>query len=149
MSESLEPFVGYADGASRSTQNLSSAVWAIFAPNSKLMSFQGICIGRSTNNITEYSMLIKILSDSISFNINRIIIRLDSKLVVLQFTSVYSIRNPMLHCLFIRVRILERHFDFIQYQHIYKNLNTLTDSLANQVLDIHLQHMKENIDIIE
>ena len=70
MSESSEPFVGYADGASRSTQNLSSAAWAIFAPNGELVSFQGICIGRSTNNIAEYSTLIKLLSDAISFGIN-------------------------------------------------------------------------------
>ena len=61
--------------------------------------------------------------------------------MVLQLTSVYTVRNPTLNRLFLRVQILERHFDFIQYQHISKNLNTLTDSLANQVLDIHLQHM--------
>ena len=83
MSQSSEPFVGYADGARPSTQNLSSAAWAIFAPNDGLVSFQGICIGRSTNNIAEYSVLIELLSDAISFGINRIIIRLDSQLVVL------------------------------------------------------------------
>ena len=87
MFESSEPFVGYANGA---THNLSSAAWAIFAPNDELVSFQGICIGRSTNNITEYSTLIELLSDVISFGINRIIIRLDSQLVVLQLTSVYT-----------------------------------------------------------
>ena len=65
MSKSSEPFFGYADGASRSTQNLSFAVWAIFAPNDELVSFQGICIGRSTKNITEYSTLIELLSDAI------------------------------------------------------------------------------------
>ena len=91
MSESLEPFVGYVDGASRNTQNLSSAVWAIFAPNVELVSLQGICIGRSMNNIVEYSALIELLSNAISFGINRIIIRLDSQLVVLQLTSVYTV----------------------------------------------------------
>ena len=65
VSESLEPFVGYDDGASRSTQNISSAAWAIFAPNDELVSFQGICIGRLTKNIVEYSTLIEILSDAI------------------------------------------------------------------------------------
>ena len=104
------------------------------------MSFQGICIGRSTKNIAKYSALIE-LSDAISFGINCIIIRLDSQLVVLQLTSDYTIRNPTLHRLFLRVRLLERHSDFIQYQHISRNLNTLTDSLANQVLDRNLEHM--------
>ena len=105
------------------------------------VSFQGICIGRSTNNIAEYSTLIKLLSDAILFGINHIIIRLDSQLVVLQLTSVYTIRNPTLHRFFLRVRLLERHFDFIQYQHISRKLNRLIDSLANQVLNRHLQHM--------
>jgi len=45
MLEPLEPFVGYADGASHSTQNLSFAAWAIFTPSGELVSFQGICIG--------------------------------------------------------------------------------------------------------
>ena len=104
------------------------------------MSFQGIFIGRSMNNIAEYNMLIELIFDAISYGINRIIIRLDSQLVVLQLTSVYTVRNPTLLRFFLRVRILERHFDFIEYQHISRNLNTLTDSLANQALDRHLQH---------
>ena len=141
MSESLEPFIGYVDGVSRSTQNLSSAAWAIFASNDELLSFQWICIGRLTDNIAEYSTFIELLTDSISFGINRIIIRLDSQLVVLQLTSIYTVINPTLLRLFLRVQLLERNFYFIQYQHISRNLNTLNDSLANQVLNRNLQHM--------
>ena len=103
MSKSLEPFIGYVDGASRSMQNLSSTTWAIFSRNDELLRFQGICIGRSMNNIIEYSELIELLSDAISIGINCIIIRLDSQLVVLQLTSVYTVRNPTLHRLFLRV----------------------------------------------
>ena len=103
MSKSSKPFFGYADGASCSTQNLSFAAWAIFTPNDELVSFQGICIGRSTNNIAEYSALIELLSDAISFGINRIIIKLDSQLVVIQLTSVYTVINPILLRLFLRV----------------------------------------------
>ena len=83
MIESLEPFVGYVDGASRSTQNLSSTTWAIFALNDELVSFQVIFINRYTKNIIYYSTLIKLLSDAISFGINNIIIGLDSQFVVL------------------------------------------------------------------
>ena len=65
MYESFEPFFGYADGVSRSTKNISSAAWAIFTLNGELVGFQRICIGHSTNNIAEYSMLIELLSDAI------------------------------------------------------------------------------------
>ena len=97
MSEYLEPFVGYADGASRSTQNLSSAAWAIFTPSGELVSFQGIFIGRSKNNITKYSALIELLSDAISFGINCIIIRLDSQLVY--YNLIVFILLEIQHCI--------------------------------------------------
>jgi len=141
MSKFLEPFVGYVDWASHNTQNLSSVAWAIFSPSDELVSLRGICIGLSINNIAEYSALIELLFDAISLGIFRIIIRLDSQLVVLQLTSIYTVRNPTIHRMFLRVCILERYFEFIQYQHISRNLNTLTDSLANYVLNRHLRHM--------
>ena len=141
MSNYSDTYVGYADGASRSTRSLSSAAWAIFDPSGELVSFRGVCIGRSTNNIAEYSALIELLSDTIAHGIGRLIVRLDSQLVILQLTGIYSVRNPAIYRMFLRVKILEREFDSIQYQHISRNLNTLTDSLANYVLDRHLQHI--------
>ena len=105
MLESLEPFIGYADGVSRNTQNLSSAAWAIFAPSGKLVSFRGICIGRSMKNIAEYSALIKLLSDAISLGIRRIIIRLGSQLFILQLTNVYTIQNPTILHMFLKVHL--------------------------------------------
>ena len=141
MSNYSETYVGYADGASRSTRGLSSAAWAIFDPSGELVSFRGVCIGRSTNNIAEYSALIELLSDTIAHGIRRLIVRLDSQLVILQLTGIYSVRNPAIYRMFLRVKILEREFDSIQYQHVSRNLNTLTDSLANYVLDRHLQHI--------
>ena len=78
MSDFLEPFVGYANGASRSTKNLSFAAWVIFTPNGELVSLRGICISRSTNNIVEYSAVVKFLSDVISHGIDRLVNKLDS-----------------------------------------------------------------------
>ena len=83
----------------------------------------------------------EILSDAIAHGIRRLTVRLDSQLVILQLNGIYSVRNPAIYRMFLRVKILERKFDFIQYQHISRNLNTLTDSLENYVLDRHLQHL--------
>lgn len=94
MFASLEPYIGYADGASCSTHNLSFAAWAIYDPNGELVSLQGICISLSTNNITEYITMIELLSNSISHGIHCIVIILESQLVVLLLTNVYSVRSP-------------------------------------------------------
>jgi len=66
-------------------------------------------------------------------------VRLDSELVVLQLNRVYAIRNPVLLRLFLRVRLLEREFDYIEYQHIPRFLNTLADAIASRMLERHLR----------
>lgn len=43
--------------------------------------------------------------------------------------------------MFLQDHLLERRFDYIEYQHILKYLNMLTYALANHVLNKHLQHL--------
>ena len=141
MLDLLESFIAYVDRASHSTQNLSSAAWAISGPSSELVSFREIYIGRSMNKIVEYSMLMELLFNAITHGIRWLVVRLDSQLVILQLSGIYSVWNSAIYCMFLRVKILERQFDSIQYQHISRKLNTLIDSLENYVLDRHLQHL--------
>ena len=103
-------------------------------------SMHGVSLGQKTNNIAEYSAVIDLLSDAISFGIRHLIIKLDLELIILHLNRIYAIRNPVLLRLFLKVRLLERKFNYIEYQHISRNLNTLADALANRVLKRHLQH---------
>lgn len=66
---STTPHVGFVDGACRSTRNLSSTTWAIYDPNGELLDLQGIYLGCTTNNITEYSTVIELLSEAIALGI--------------------------------------------------------------------------------
>jgi ribonuclease HI len=84
-------YIVFAYGDSCSTQNLTSVAWEIYAPTYDLISLHDICLGRATNNITEYSAVIELLTDAISFGIPHLIVCLDSQLVVLQLSNVYSI----------------------------------------------------------
>jgi ribonuclease HI len=96
MSKFSLPYIGFTDGASRSTRNLASTTWAIYAPTNELVSLRGVCLGRVTNKIAEYSIVIELLVDDILLGIHRLVVRLDSQLVVLQLSNIYSIRNPTL-----------------------------------------------------
>ena len=131
----------FVDGASRSTQNLASAAWAIYSPTNELIYLRGACLGRATNNIAEYSVVIELPIDAISLGIHHLFVWLDLQLVVLQLSNIYSIRSPTLLQVYFRIRLLERYFDYIEYQHIPRCLNTLRDALANYVLDRHLDHL--------
>jgi ribonuclease HI len=141
MSEYSLPYISFADGAIRSTRNLAFTAWAIYAPTNELISLRGVCLGRAAKNIAEYSAIIELLVDSISLGIHHLVVQLDSQLVVLQLSNVYSIRSPNLLRVYLRIHLLERYFDHIEYQHIPRCLNTLTDALANYVLDRHLNHL--------
>jgi hypothetical protein len=74
MSESSLPYIGFADGTSRSTRNLASIVWAIYAPTNELVSLRGVCLGRVTNNIAKYSVVIELLVDDISLGIRHLVV---------------------------------------------------------------------------
>jgi ribonuclease HI len=141
MSDSSLPYLGFADGAIHSTGNLASIAWAIYAPTNELISLHGVCLGRATNNIEEYSTVIELLIDSISLGIRHLVIQLDSHLIVLQLSNFYAIRSPTLLWVYLRIRLLEHYFDYIEYQHIPRCINTLTDALTNYVLDMNLRHL--------
>ena len=115
MSESSLPYIGFADGASHSTQNLASASWEIYALTNELVSLRGVCLGRATNNIAEYSIVIELLVDAISLGIRHLVVRLESHLVVLQLSNIYSIQSPTLLRVYLRIHLLERYFDHIEY----------------------------------
>jgi ribonuclease HI len=139
MTSPFPIFVGFVDGASRHTQNIASAAWVIYH-SGELVSSGGIFLGSTTNNMAEYHVVIRLLTEASSLGITHLIINLDSQLVVCQLNRDYVVRNPVLLRLHLRVRRLERSFEFIQYRHIPRELNTTLDSLANYILDRYLVH---------
>jgi ribonuclease HI len=141
MSSDSEVFVGYADGASRHTRRLASTTWVIFTPQGQLLSSEGICLGDTTNNVVEYSAVIELLCDALSLGISHLQVYLDAQLVLSQLNRVYRVHDRTLHRRFLRVRLLERNFDYITYFHVPRRLNQVTDTLANQILDWHLAHI--------
>ena len=91
--------------------------------------------------MVEYRAIIEILWDSLSRGITQLEVRLDSQLVVSQLNRDYQVRNLILLCQFLQVRLLKINFDFITFNHIPRNQNSLTNAYANYVLDWHLTHI--------
>jgi hypothetical protein len=74
MSVSLIPYIGFANGTSRSTQNSTSVAWTIYAPTYELMSLHGVFFGCVTINITKYSAFIELLTGVVSLGIRHLIV---------------------------------------------------------------------------
>jgi ribonuclease HI len=97
MPSEFEVFIGYADSASRHTRRLASAAWVIFTPQGQLLSSGGICLGDTTNNVTEYSVVIELLRDTLSLGISNLRVYLDAQLVVSELNKIYQVHDPTLH----------------------------------------------------
>ena len=131
---------GFVDGACRHTLNLSSAAWVLYSPAYDLVSSGAVCIGPATNNIAKYRAVIGLLTEASSQDVHNLVVLMDSQLVVCHLNHVYTIRNPVLLCLFWRVRLLEMSFETINYRHIPREHNVVADSLANYILDWNIAH---------
>ena len=112
----------------------------MFSPINEFLDTRGIFLSRTANNIVEYETVIALMNNTSTLGICSLVVRLDSELIILRLTSHYSIRNPVLYRKYLRVRLLECWFDAISYEHIPRELNSLADSLPNDILDWHLSH---------
>ena len=133
-------FTIFADGASCYTLNLASATWLLNSPMGDLVSSGDVFLGPSTNNLAEYHAVIGLLMEALDSDVRDIKVYLDSELVVQQLNWVYTVRNPRLLRTFGRVRLLERYFEKVTYQHVLRHLTVVVDSLANYVLDWYIDH---------
>jgi ribonuclease HI len=91
--------------------------------------------------MVEYHVVIGLLTQASSIGISRIVVYLDSQLMVYQLNCIYAIHSPILLRLHLQVRRLERMFDYIEYRHIPRELNSVSDSLANYIMDRYLAHI--------
>ena len=90
--------------------------------------------------MAEYSAFIELLRDVIAHGITFLEVRLDSQLVVSQLNEVYHVRHPTLLHHFLRIRLFERNFEHIVYNHIRRNQKNFIDAYANYILDRHVSH---------
>lgn len=89
-------------------------------------------IGTATNNIAEYSALIKGLEKASSLGITRIKVFLDSELVVKQLNGIYKVKNEKLRPLWQKAVDLLEHFSYHKVSHVPREENKEADSLARK-----------------
>jgi hypothetical protein len=84
--------------------------------------------------------MIEFLHDALSHGISHLWVYLNAQSVVSLLNGVYRVYDPTLHQCFLRVRLLERYFDYIMYIHVPRRFNHMIDTLANHILDWCVAH---------
>ncbi len=125
------------DGASRGNPGPASIGFVIKEEQGQILHQEGKCIGITTNNVAEYSAVLKALR-YIKEHLKEakmIKVYMDSQLVARQLSGLYKIKNSTLKPLFDQIKILQFDLGTVEYIHIPRAENFLADRMANKALD--------------
>ena len=127
----------FCDGGSRGNPG-HAAFGFVVKDNDQIIKEGYGYIGIATNNIAEYTALIKALEYlATNFTQKSLEIFMDSQLVVSQLSGLYKVKNATIRELLFKVRQLEGQFTTIAYHHIPREQNKHADKLVNIALDNH------------
>ena len=140
MEHTLDRYTGFADGARRWYPNLALAAWVIYSPSHELILIDGICLGIVTNNQAEYDGVNGLLATTLQLGIHHLDVFLDSQLLVSQLNNHYRFRDPYLFRKYLRTKHMVRTFESITFTHVPRNLNSVTDQMANDILNWHIHN---------
>lgn len=126
----------YCDGASRGNPGRAAIGYAIVEPDGTEIAAHGEYLGdRLTNNVAEYTSLLRGMDDALARGIRRLRVRMDSQLVVFQLRGLYKVRHPGLKPLHAEALERVQRFDSFRIEHVRRHDNGRADALANDALD--------------
>lgn len=122
------------DGASKGNPGLSGAGMVIYKNGLEIWSSCKF-VGYKTNNQAEYSALIFGLKGAVDLGITNLSVLGDSLLVINQVTGLYKVKSDSLLELHKEVLDLKSQFDYIEFNHVYRENNKRADELSNLALE--------------
>lgn len=128
----------FTDGGARGNPG-PAAVGFVVRKEGKTVKKFAQYIGKTTNNVAEYTAVIEALKWLIAnseWRIDKIVFFLDSKLVVNQLNGFFKIKDYKLRNLIIKARQLEREIGGnVLYRYIPRERNREADWLVKSVLE--------------
>ncbi|MEX0650860.1 MAG: ribonuclease HI family protein [Actinomycetota bacterium] len=126
------------DGASRGNPGPAGAGAQIVDADGAVLAEIAEGIGETTNNVAEYTAVIRGLEKARELGASDVLLRSDSQLLINQLIGSYRVKTPHLQPLHRRVRGLAAGFESIEFEHVRRERNTEADRLANQGVDAWL-----------
>jgi ribonuclease HI len=133
MSQSADLTINI-DGAARGNPGPAAFAYVIARDGRPLIE-DAECLGSATNNVAEYTALVRALERSAELGGQRLLIRSDSELLVKQMNGLYRVKNEQLKVLYDQAKALCRRFASVQIHHVLRGQNSHADRLCNEVLD--------------
>lgn len=130
------PAIIHIDGASRGNPGPAAFAVVIAAPGRPVEEFAAT-LGDTTNNVAEYTALVKALEKARESRLKSLHIHSDSELLVKQMNGEYRVKHPDLIPLYNKARQLLAAFENVQITHVRREQNKRADELCNIALDVN------------
>lgn len=124
----------HIDGAARG--NPGPAAYAVVIARPGLPPVEvAETLGTATNNVAEYTALVRGLEKAQELGLKRLAVFSDSELMVKQMSGEYRVKNADLQPLYEEASRLRRGFDAVTITHVRRGNNARADELCNIALD--------------
>ncbi|MCF7958451.1 MAG: ribonuclease HI family protein [Phycisphaerae bacterium] len=124
------------DGGSRGNPGPAAAGIYITDANGKKLFAGGFYLGNATNNVAEYTGLLRGMEIAGELGGTDLEILCDSELIVKQVNGQYKVKNANLRPYYEQIVSLKDRFKNVTVRHIYRSDNTEPDALVNKSLDV-------------
>jgi len=129
-----EEWVIHTDGGARGNPGPAAFAFTIERPGQPALEENGY-LGETTNNVAEYTALVRALTRATDLGGKCLVINSDSELLVQQMKGAYKVKHPNLQPLYRQAVELCKQFDKVTFRHLRREYNSRADQLCNDALD--------------
>jgi len=130
-----DKIIAHIDGGSRGNPGPAAAGFVLNDSSGTQLLAKAYVIGRTTNNVAEYTSFVKALEAAKKFEPEQLVVFSDSELLVKQINGQYRVKSELIKPFYEQAAILLDGFKSWKVRHITRDKNKQADSLVNQALD--------------
>ena len=127
----MEIWTAHVDGAARGNPGPAGIGVVIADAAGTIVKEVAEPVGRTTNNVAEYTAMIRALEEARSLGCACIRVYTDSELMAHQLNGKYAVKAVHLVPLFQRARALMAQYQSATVTHVRRELNKRADALSN------------------
>ncbi len=131
-----DQIIAYTDGASRGNPGPAAAAFILSDLGGNQIQSKAFFIGKTTNNVAEYTAIIKALEAAKEIGAKKLTVFSDSELMVRQINGKYKVKSGQIRPLFQQAIKLLGEFENYKVQFVPRQKNKEADKLANQALNL-------------
>ncbi len=140
-----EKLVIHIDGGSRGNPGPAAAGFVLNDPQGNQIQAKGLYLGKKTNNVAEYTALVKALEAADEIDAKQLMIFSDSELMVRQVNGQYKVKSENIRPLYEQALFLLSKLKSWKIQHVYREKNKIADGLVNEALDLKKDVIKSSL----